>query len=139
MSGDWFSSTAADTDRHYRVHGKYFDFDHTSLANGDTVNDAWHKSQAGFRADWDRIVNSDFVAFPPANADQEWSGLFAQDEIALHADVRLTLGARLERNDYTDNEFLPNARLAREFTRDNLLWTAASKCGPPGRRRPTGA
>jgi iron complex outermembrane receptor protein len=222
-------------DGHYRIYGKYFDRDHTSLGNGSAADDAWHMGQAGFRADWggagdqftvqgdaysgnkaqpapgtitisgfsrlnpisisganlltrwrhrldggsdlslqayydhterdvpgtfddtldivdlqfqhslqpaaahalvwgaefrygmDRVANTDFVSFLPADVDQVWASLFAQDEIALRADVRLTLGARLERNDYTGNEFLPNARLAWKVAPDHLLWTAASR------------
>lgn len=82
---------------------------------------------AEYRYGKDRIVNDDFIAFLPADVDQVWASLFAQDEIALRANLRLTLGARLERNDYTGNEFLPSARLAWGFTPDNLLWTAASR------------
>jgi iron complex outermembrane receptor protein len=40
------------SDGSYRVYGMYFDRDHTGTASGATVNDAWHKSQGGFRADW---------------------------------------------------------------------------------------
>ncbi len=224
-------------DGHYRVYGKYTDIDATSLGSGSAVDDAWHKTQAGFRADWaragdqvtvqgdaysgekgqpapgtlsigtvirplnpvsisglnlltrwnhpldggaglslqayydhterdvpgtfddtldiidlqfqhslapiaahslvwgaeyrygrDRVVNSpDFVAFLPADADQVWASLFAQDEIALRENLRLTLGARVERNDYTGYEFLPSARLAWKVAADHLLWTAASR------------
>jgi iron complex outermembrane receptor protein len=226
---------AIGADGHYRVYGKYSDIDHTSLANGDAVNDGLYMRRAGFRADWDRggdqftvqgdayggekaqpapgtitlngisrlnpvaisgfnlnsrwshdldggsklglqayydhternvrgtfddtldivdvqfqhalqpaaahavvwgaeyrhgrdrIVNDDFIAFLPASVDQVWSSLFAQDEIALGENLSLTLGTRLERNDYTGNEFLPSARLAWKFIPDNMLWTAASR------------
>jgi iron complex outermembrane receptor protein len=82
---------------------------------------------AEYRYGRDRIVNDDFVAFLPAKADRAWISLFAQDEITLHENVRLTLGARMERNDYTGNEFLPSARLAWKIAADHLLWTAASR------------
>lgn len=225
-----------DTDINYRVYGKYFDRDHTSIANGTAKDDAWHMSQAGFRADWnrsadsfmvqgnaysgdegqplpgtisisgvalaldtislagvnlttqwtrlfdddsnlsvqayydrtertvpptfaetldifdiqvqhslrptaahalsyganvrfslDRVRNSAVVAFLPANVDQSWESIFVQDEITLRKELMLTLGARVERNDYTGNEFLPTARLAWKFAPDYLLWTAASR------------
>jgi len=41
-------------DGHYRVYGKYFDRNHTFTGDDTTKDDAWHKGQAGFRADWDR-------------------------------------------------------------------------------------
>ena len=222
-------------DGHYRVYAKYFDRDHTSEIDGRARDDAWHKGQVGFRADWgragdqfsvhgnayrgsegqpapgtlvtgavfelgrisvsganltarwdrrlesgsnlmlqayydrtertvpptfsetlnvvdlqlqhsmqpigkhtltwgagyrygmDRVTNSEYVAFLPAEVNQAWASLFGQDEIALSENVRLTLGARFERNDYTGNEFLPNARLAWKLAPDHLLWVAASR------------
>ena len=75
----------------------------------------------------DHVRNSAIVAFLPPVVDQSWISLFAQDEIALREDLRLTLGARLERNDYTGNEFLPNARLAWKAAPEQLLWAAASR------------
>jgi len=37
-----------------RIYGKYFDRNHTFTAGGSTKDDALHRGQAGFRADWDR-------------------------------------------------------------------------------------
>jgi iron complex outermembrane receptor protein len=82
---------------------------------------------ANYRYSMDRVTNSDYVAFLPANVNQKWASLFAQDEMTLRENLRLTLGARMERNDYTGNEFLPSARLAWKFAPDHLLWTAASR------------
>ena len=224
------------TNGHFRVYGKYLEQDHTSTGSGSAIDDARHKIQAGFRADWagasdrvsvrgnvydgsqgqpapgaisvsgldvvlgdvpfsginltanwnhalasggnvdvqayydrtkrtmppmfgetleivdlqvqhtlrrhgihslawganvrhsrDRVTNSPYFAFLPARLDQDWASLFAQDEMALRDDLRLILGARAERNDYTGTEFLPNARLAWAVTPEHLLWTAASR------------
>lgn len=220
---------------HYRVYGKYVDRAHTSTADGRAINDSLHKTQLGFRADWerpgqqfmvqgnaysgaegqaapgsiatganialgpislsgvnltsrwtrlldgaanlsvqayydrtirtvsptfgetldildlqfqhalrptgmhavvwganyrysmDRVSNSSYFAFLPANTHQKWASLFAQDDVALGAQLRLTVGARVERNDYTGNEFLPSARLAWKLAPEHLLWTAASR------------
>lgn len=223
-------------DGHYRVYGKFFDVKHTRTENGTAKDDAWHKSQIGFRTDWKRagdefgiqgnaytgseaqpapgtivisgqnfplgiipvsgvnltthwthlldngsnvsvqayydrtqrtvpptfaekldifdvqvqhslrpigahaliwgasyryaiddVDNSQYVAFLPAQFRQKWASLFAQDAITLRSDLELTLGARVERNDYTGNEFLPTARLAWKVAPDHLLWTAASR------------
>lgn len=221
----------------YRVYGKYSEYDHLSKADGSAVDDAWHRSQIGFRADWERsreqlmvqgnayrgrfgqpepgaisisgtdlalgtveasgvnltgrwehlldngasfslqayydrtertipptlddtidIVDLQFqhslapigrhawtwganyrygrdraesvssiFAFLPEHVNQRWSSLFAQDEITFRDDLRLTLGARIERNPYTGTEFLPNARLAWKLAPDHLLWTAVSR------------
>lgn len=82
---------------------------------------------ANYRHSKDRVTNSDFFAFLPANVNQHWASLFAQDAISLRNDLKLTLGARIERNDYTGNEFLPSARLAWKIVPDSLLWAAASR------------
>ena len=83
---------------------------------------------ANYRYSWDRVENtSSIFAFLPAQVDQQWSSVFAQDEIALRDDLRLTLGARLERNPYTGGELLPNARLAWKLASDHLVWAAASR------------
>lgn len=208
----------------YRVYGKYFDREQTTRSDGTAGRDAWHKAQAGFRADWgnaaqefelqgdayrgefeqpapgmakisgfnligrasrqlegggrlqgqayfdrtereipgildekldvidvefqhvmrplgihavtwgadyrsasDRVRNSAALAFLPGDRDLAWWSLFAQDEIALRDDLRLTAGARLERNDYTGNEFLPSVRLAWKASPNHLLWSALSR------------
>jgi iron complex outermembrane receptor protein len=82
---------------------------------------------ANYRRSWDRVDNSTFVAFLPARLSQAWASLFAQDELALGTDVRATFGARLERNDYTGNEFLPSARLSWTVAPGHALWAAASR------------
>ena len=75
----------------------------------------------------DRIANSRFFAFLPADVKQEWSSVFAQGEAALGPGIRLSAGARYERNDYTGWEFLPNVRLAWRLSSEHLLWGAASR------------
>jgi iron complex outermembrane receptor protein len=82
---------------------------------------------AQYRLGRDRLENSAYFAFLPPRLDQRWSSLFAQDEIRLSEPLRLTLGARLERNGYTGWELLPNARLAWRLGPEHLLWTAVSR------------
>jgi iron complex outermembrane receptor protein len=82
---------------------------------------------AEYRRSKDEVTNSSYVAFLPARLTQAWSALFAQDEIGLRPDLRLTLGARTEHNDYTGREWLPSVRLAWKATPDDLLWTAWSR------------
>lgn len=56
------------------------------------------------------------VPSPSCRPDQQaWASLFAQDEIALPYELRLTLGARIEHNPYAGSEWLPTARLARQL------------------------
>jgi iron complex outermembrane recepter protein len=82
---------------------------------------------AQYRYGMDRVVNSRNIAFLPANVDQQWASLFLQDDMTLRPDVHFTLGARVERNDYTGNEFLPSARIAWKFAPERLLWSALSR------------
>lgn len=80
-----------------------------------------------YRQGKDRVANTTYIAFLPADLDQKWVSLFAQDEVKLGDSLRLTVGARVERNDYTGNEFLPSIRLAWKPAAGHLLWTAASR------------
>jgi iron complex outermembrane receptor protein len=82
---------------------------------------------AEYRYGMDHVANSIYVALLPPNLNQSWSSVFAQDEIALRDDLRITLGARLEHNDYTGTALLPTARLAWKWAPNQLLWTAASR------------
>ena len=67
------------------------------------------------------------LAFIPGNKSLAWGHAFAQDEIALHEDLQLTLGAKVETNVYTGAEFLPNVRLAWQAAPQRLLWSAVSR------------
>ena len=82
---------------------------------------------ANGRYSMDRISNSPYFAFLPAKLNQQWASLFARDEVSLRDDLRLIVGARIERNDYTGIEFLPSVRLAWKLDLDSLLWTAAAR------------
>lgn len=82
---------------------------------------------ANYRHSWDNVTNSETIAFLPGEVEQDWSSLFAQDEIGLRDDLRLTVGARIERNDYTGNEFLPTMRLAWQAAPMHSFWAAASR------------
>ncbi|WP_239700791.1 TonB-dependent siderophore receptor [Massilia sp. 9096] len=82
---------------------------------------------AEYRYSWDSVSNSRYVAFLPADVDQSWASLFAQDEIALRENLRLTAGARVERNPYTGAEFLPNLRLSWRLNPAHALWAGLSR------------
>lgn len=82
---------------------------------------------AEYRYGMDRVANSQYIAFLPGDLNQTWMSAFVQNEMMLQADLRLTLGARLERNDYTGTEFLPSARLAWKPAEDHLVWSAISR------------
>src|SRR5712671_2564414 len=81
----------------------------------------------GYRYGDDRVTNSAFLAFLPGDRRLRWSNVFAQDEIALADNLRLTLGTKLESNYYTGTDPLPSARLAWKPDPQRLVWGAVSR------------
>ena len=81
----------------------------------------------GYRYGYDHVSNSAVLAFLPANQRMRWANVFAQDEIALQENLRLTLGAKFENNYYTGTEPLPSARLAWKPEPQRLVWGAVSR------------
>jgi iron complex outermembrane receptor protein len=82
---------------------------------------------AGYRNSRDRVENSAAQAFLPPETTLAWNNLFAQDEMAIAHNVRVTLGAKAEHNPYTGTEWLPSLRLAWRPHPDRLVWGAVSR------------
>jgi iron complex outermembrane receptor protein len=83
---------------------------------------------AGYRFSADRLGNSTTLSFNPDHPNSKLFDAFAQDEITLvEKRLRLTLGARLEHNDYTGVEFQPDARLAWTPDERQTIWGAVSR------------
>jgi iron complex outermembrane receptor protein len=53
--------------------------------------------------------------------------LYAQDELALRHDLKLTLGLKLENNSYSGFDWLPNVRIAWQPEANTLFWAAVSR------------
>jgi iron complex outermembrane receptor protein len=100
------------------------DFQHR-FPLGERNNIVWG---LGYRLTEDNVGNSKALAFlPPHLVQQTFSG-FVQDEIALVPDrLNLTLGTKLEHNDYSGFEYEPSARLAWLVTPQQTAWTAVSR------------
>jgi iron complex outermembrane receptor protein len=81
----------------------------------------------GLRHYRDRVENFAALAFLPAERSLNRNHLFVQDEIALSASLDFTIGAKIETNSYSGEEFLPSARLAWRPNQRQLVWTAASR------------
>ena len=72
--------------------------------------------------------NSATLTLTPTERGLNLFNLFVQDEIALLPDsLRLTLGARLEHNDFTGWEMQPNARLLWRIDEYRSAWLAVSR------------
>mgnify|MGYP003384093714 FL=1 len=66
--------------------------------------------------------------FTPEQRDDELFSFFAQDEIeVLNDTLWLTLGIKLEDNDYSGFETQPNIRLRWALSKGHMLWGAVSK------------
>jgi iron complex outermembrane receptor protein len=69
-----------------------------------------------------------YSSFDPASREDWLFSVFAQDTISLAGDeLRLTVGGKLEHNDYTGVEFQPNVRLAWMPSGQQTLWAAISR------------
>jgi iron complex outermembrane receptor protein len=72
--------------------------------------------------------NSAVLTFLPPHLSQRWLSGFVQDELPLGTDgLRLTLGTKIEHNDYTGVELQPSGRLAWTLTQRQTLWAAISR------------
>jgi iron complex outermembrane receptor protein len=81
-----------------------------------------------YRAGLDHVqVNGNGFAFLPGTLNMVWGSLFAQDEIALRDNLKLTAGLKLESNNYTGIEYLPNLRLAWRPRPDRMAWASLSR------------
>ena len=82
----------------------------------------------GYRLINDRVVNTAALAFLPPHVARQWFTAFAQDEIALASDrLHVTLGTKIEHNDYTGFEIQPSGRVNWTFSPSRTLWAAISR------------
>jgi iron complex outermembrane receptor protein len=81
----------------------------------------------GARYSRDEVGSSLLIAFLPPRKTLSLANVFAQDTVALSDKLHLTLGARLEHNNYTGWEFTPNVRLAWQPAPDRTVWAALSR------------
>ena len=78
----------------------------------------------GYRRVSDDTQGTFEASFNPASLTYHLFSTFVEGEVALHENVRLTLGSKLERNDFSGFEILPNARI--EWTpSDRYIWWGA--------------
>lgn len=91
----------------------------------------------GYRYMSDRYFNKAplWLSYDPPDRGVQVFGGFVNDEVELVEDrLRLTLGTKLEHNDYTGWEAQPNARIAWTPTYRQTVWAAVSRAVQvPGR------
>jgi iron complex outermembrane receptor protein len=92
----------------------------------------WRKTHyvvwgGGYRYSRDAVSNTAVLAFLPADKTLTLANIFIQDDIALSERLKLTIGTRVESNNYTGVENQPNVRLAWKPNEQTLLWSAISR------------
>jgi iron complex outermembrane receptor protein len=97
--------------------------DSTSLGFGDTL------VFGGEYRNWleSYFTNGLSFGFAQPTTVIDVADVFAQDEIPLTKQLRLTLGSKLEDNSYSGIDFLPNIRLAWQLNDTDMLWGAISR------------
>lgn len=82
----------------------------------------------GYRVIDDAVRNAPGISFLPAEVSRQWFTGFVQDEMPILDDkLYLTVGTKVEHNDYTGFEFQPSVRLAWLLDENNTLWSAFSR------------
>jgi iron complex outermembrane receptor protein len=99
------------------------DFQH-SFALGKRHHPVWG---LGYRYTHDVVQNAPGLAFSPPVLDRNLFSGFAQDEIGLLENLFLTLGLKVEHNDYTGFEYSPSGRLQWNLSSQQTIWAAASR------------
>ncbi len=82
----------------------------------------------GYRYIKDKVSGSQIIRMDPSHDDQDLFSGFVQDEIALWERFAiLTLGTKLEHNDFTGFEIQPNARLLLKADERNSFWFSVAR------------
>lgn len=81
----------------------------------------------GYRRFEDKLSDGLVTRIDPPSESLDFFSLYAQGETPLREDLRFTLGARLDHNDYTGLEFQPTARLLWNVSPAHSLWTSLSQ------------
>jgi iron complex outermembrane receptor protein len=80
-----------------------------------------------YRFTHDEVGIAPALGFFPSILDQHLFSAFVQDEIRLNPTLALTLGTKLEHNDYTQYETEPNVRLQWTPVPGQMVWSAISR------------
>src|ERR1035441_1362301 len=81
-----------------------------------------------YRVSSDQTVTTPRISFNPASRTTQMFSCFVQDEIAVLPDrVYLSLGVKLEHNDYTGFGLQPSARISWTLSNRNMFWAAVSQ------------
>jgi iron complex outermembrane receptor protein len=140
LTGRWTHTFSENTDVSVQV---YYDRTHRLVPGSfaedlDTYNAdvqystrlaAKHQIVSGFgyRASKDDVTSSATLAFLPAKITRHLFNGFVQDEILLNPQLHITVGTKVEHNDYTGVEVQPSGRLSWLPRERQTLWGAVSR------------
>lgn len=80
-----------------------------------------------FRRSDDETVGTN-IGFIPPDRSLKTTGIFLQDTLSFHKDsIKLTVGTKFEKNDFTGTEVQPSSRLAWIIDEDRTLWGSISR------------
>jgi iron complex outermembrane receptor protein len=120
----YFDRTAR-SDSTYNLGQNIFDIDFQHhIVRGARQDVVWG---LGYRVSSGEMPPTLRISATPENRRTELFSSFVQDEISLRTDrIHLSLGARLEHNDYTGFDVQPSARMVWTPNRRNSIWGAVS-------------
>jgi iron complex outermembrane receptor protein len=121
----WFDQASRDDAVAFHDHVRTLDlqFNHAPALGAD------HRFIWGFgyRRAIDETDPALFIAFDPRTRLLRWANVFAQDDMRVTPQLRVTAGAKVETNAYTGAEFLPTLRAAWDLGAPGTLWASASR------------
>ena len=81
-----------------------------------------------YRLYHNKVFGSELISFSPRQQTNHLASVYVRDEITLIPEyLRLTLGMRLDHNDFTGLEIQPNARLMWTPNKYNSVWVSVSR------------
>jgi iron complex outermembrane receptor protein len=137
--GHWRHSINQASDLQFRM---YYDRTHRNdpsfVDNLDTIDlDFQHRVAVGARQEilWgsnyrftdNRNAGKVIFALQPTRSRDSLVSGFVQDQISIADSFRITVGTKLEHNDFSGFELQPSARAAWEFSSGHTVWTAVSR------------
>lgn len=140
LLGRWTHTFSAESELALKLYYDYQDRDRVVYAEKRNTFDfdLQHRFQLGERNEFvwglgynlssDSIDNTPYVSFDPDERTTVVYSAFLQDEISVIQDrLRLTLGSKIEHNDYTGWELQPSGRLSLNITERQTSWLAVSR------------
>jgi iron complex outermembrane recepter protein len=105
---------------------KTYDFDYQhSFGVSSQLDVMWG---GGYRVNQDRITNGLYVSMSPSERTYGLGNVFTQLDYAIIPDrLELTLGTKVEYNEFTNFEIQPNGRILWHLAKNHTFWASVSR------------